>query len=84
MQNDDIVVKPGHYERWNIEPVTFIMLNDMEFWRGNIIKYAARAGFKQYGDLSSAHSEIIDLQKVIRYAEMRINQLQQKEITDAR
>lgn len=84
MQNDDIVVKPGHYERWNIEPVTFIMLNDMEFWRGNIIKYASRAGFKQYGDLSSAHSEIIDLQKVIRYAEMRINQLQQKEITDAR
>jgi hypothetical protein len=84
MQNDDIVVKPGHYERWNIEPVTFIMLNDMEFWRGNIIKYASRAGFKQYGDLSSAHSEIIDLQKVIRYAHMRINQLQQKEITDAR
>jgi hypothetical protein len=34
--------------------------------------------------LSSEDSEIIDLQKVIRYAEMRINQLQQKEITDAR
>lgn len=85
MSNDEnIVVKPSHYERWNIEPVTFIMVNDMEFWRGNIIKYASRAGFKQYGELSSADSEMIDLQKVIRYAEMRINQLQQKEITDAR
>ena len=82
MNDDNIVVKPSHYERWNIEPVTFIMTNDMEFWRGNIIKYVARAGFKQYGDLSSAHSEIIDLQKSIRYAEMRINQLQQKEITE--
>lgn len=83
MSNDDnIVVKPSHYERWNIEPVTFIMINDMEFWRGNIVKYVARAGFKQYGDLSSAHSEVIDLQKAIRYCEMRINQLQQKEITE--
>ena len=82
MDIDKIVVKPSHYERWDIEPVTFIMINAMEFWRGNIIKYATRAGFKQYGDLSSAHSEIIDLQKVIRYAEMRINQLQEKEITE--
>ena len=78
----DQVVKPHHYERWNIEPVTFIMTNDMEFWRGNVIKYASRAGFKQYGDLSLADSEVVDLQKVIRYCEMRINQLQQKEITE--
>jgi len=84
MTKEDIIVKPSHYERWSIEPVTFIMLNGMEFWRGNIIKYASRAGFKQYGELSSEDSEIIDLQKVIRYAEMRINQLQQKEITHAR
>ncbi len=82
MQPDNIVVKPSHYERWNIEPVTFIMINDMEFWRGNIIKYVARAGFKQYGELSSADSEMIDLQKVIRYAEMRINQLEGKEAND--
>ena len=37
---NDQVVHPKHYERWAIEPVTFIMLNnDFEFWRGNVIKY---------------------------------------------
>jgi hypothetical protein len=87
MDTDKIVVKPSHYERWDIEPVTFIMINNMEFWRGNIIKYAARAGYKDYVGLNTKpeeviNSEIIDLQKVIRYAEMRINQLQEKEITD--
>jgi len=87
MDTDKIVVKPSHYERWDIEPVTFIMINNMEFWRGNIIKYAARAGYKDYVGLNTSrseviNSEIIDLQKVIRYAEMRINQLQEKDITE--
>jgi len=50
----------------------------MEFWRGNIIKYASRAGFKDYPDADPVESEITDLRKVIRYAEMRINQLQGK------
>ncbi len=40
----DKVYRPAHYARWKIEPITFIMLNDMEYWRGAICKYAARAG----------------------------------------
>jgi hypothetical protein len=71
----DDVDNPTHYTRWKIEPVTFVMRNGMEFWRGNIIKYASRAGFKAYGDQGPIQSEINDLRKVIRYAEMRINQL---------
>jgi hypothetical protein len=72
----DQVVKPEHYERWEIEPVTFIMLNNMDFWRGNVIKYVARAGFKD--------DEIQDLEKAKRYIDMRINQLEGKQITDER
>jgi hypothetical protein len=72
----DQVVKPEHYERWEIEPVTFIMLNNMDFWRGNVIKYVARAGFKD--------SEIQDLEKAKRYIDMRINQLEGRQITDER
>ena len=49
------------------------MENRMEFWRGNVIKYVARAGFK--GD------EIQDLEKAIRYLEMRINELSGAPIT---
>lgn len=75
MDKDDIVQEPSHYTRWVIEPITFIMRNSFEFWRGNICKYASRAGFKAYPDKTMLESEIIDLEKVIRYAEMRINEL---------
>ena len=71
----DQVVKPSHYTQYEIEPITFIMLNELEFWRGNIIKYAARAGSKSYDGMDATQSEITDLEKVRRYAEMRINQL---------
>lgn len=72
---NDIIVKPKHYARWKIEPITFIMRNGFEFWRGNIVKYASRAGFKTYEGMTPEESEITDLEKVKRYADMRINQI---------
>lgn len=78
--SDDKVNKPNHYVRWAIEPITFIMRNKMEFWRGNLIKYSCRAGYKTYDGLDAVQSEITDLEKVRRYAEMRINELKGEEI----
>ena len=75
----DIVNEPKHYARWVIEPITYIMRNDFEFWRGNIVKYASRAGYKMYEGKTQVESEIIDLEKVIRYSQMRINQLNGEE-----
>ena len=72
---ENVIKSPPHYSRWKIEPITYIMRNGMEFWRGNIVKYASRAGFKKYAEMNEKESEITDLKKVIRYAEMRINQL---------
>jgi len=72
---DDKVRQPSHYAKWPIEPITFVMRNKMEFWRGNLIKYAARAGHKKYDNMSETESEIVDLEKVRRYAEIRIRQL---------
>tara|TARA_R100000773_G_scaffold39581_1_gene35107 strand:- start:533 stop:841 length:309 start_codon:yes stop_codon:yes gene_type:complete len=69
----DIVKKPPYYERWNIEPITFIMKNDMPFWMGNVIKYVVRAGAKENTD------EVTDLEKAKRYIDMRINQLEGRE-----
>ena len=69
----DSVHRPEHYTRWKIEPVTFLMRNDCEFWRANIVKYAMRAGYKIQPDLTKRESEIDDLEKAIRYCEMRIN-----------
>ena len=71
----DVVHDPSHYSRWKIEPITYIMRNGFEFWRGNIIKYASRAGFKMYEGKTEVESEIVDLEKVQRYCQMRINQL---------
>lgn len=71
----DIIKNPSHYSHWDIEPITYIMANGMEFWRGNIIKYASRAGFKSYDGMDLCDSEIADLKKVIRYAEIRIEEL---------
>ena len=71
--SDKEVISPDHYTVWKMEPITFIMENRMEFWRGNVIKYVARAGFKG--------SEVQDLEKAIRYLEMRINELSGAPIT---
>jgi len=38
---DEEVINPQHYSNYRIEPAEYIMLNGMEFWRGNIIKYAS-------------------------------------------
>ena len=75
----DIVNEPKHYARWIIEPITYIMRNGFEFWRGNIIKYASRAGYKLYEGKTQVESEIIDLEKAERYCRMRINQLEGKD-----
>tara|TARA_R110000796_G_scaffold147505_3_gene264263 strand:- start:80 stop:253 length:174 start_codon:yes stop_codon:yes gene_type:complete len=56
------------------------MRNHLPFHVGNIIKYAVRAGFKVYNGMEGVESEITDLQKVIRYAEMRINQISDEKI----
>jgi hypothetical protein len=72
----DVVVEPKHYSRWSIQPLTFIMANGFEFWRGNIIKYACRAGFKQYDGKDEKQSEITDLKKVIQYATKRIEEIE--------
>ncbi|MGL5963973.1 MAG: DUF3310 domain-containing protein, partial [Fusobacteriaceae bacterium] len=56
-------VKNGgtHYQSSGIEPINFIMSNKLDFCRGNIIKYAFRAGKKQ-GEATA------DITKIIHYA----------------
>lgn len=76
MDTKDHVNKPDHYTRYVIEPIEFIMHNGLPFHVGNIIKYAVRAGYKSYPDMSDVEAEITDLHKVMRYAQMRINQLE--------
>jgi len=71
---------PSHYSRWKVQPITFILENDVEFWRGNIIKYAMRAGYKHRNGLKDWESEIEDLEKIRRYAELRINHIKGEDL----
>lgn len=65
--NADAVVNPPHYTKWQIEPINFIMRNNMPFWMGNVVKYCMRADDK---------NGVEDLRKAIRYIEFRIRQLE--------
>ena len=75
----DPIDSPPHYAVHAIEPIDFIMGNDLPFWKGNIVKYVMRAGYKVYDNQTPDESQITDLLKVIRYAEMQINYLEGRE-----
>ena len=70
---EEIVIEPDHYARWAIEPIEFILRNEMDFASGNAVKYITRAGYKLYPGQTQEESEVTDLKKAMRYLEMRIN-----------
>ncbi len=39
---NDPVNRPAHYTQWFQEPLTFIILNNIPFAEGNVIKYVMR------------------------------------------
>lgn len=57
----------GHYKSMKIQPIEFVLANDLGFCEGNIIKYTCR--YKQKGGIE-------DLKKVIHYAQLLIAQLE--------
>lgn len=58
------VKRPSHYTQWKaIEPITFLILNNIPFAEGNVIKYVLRW---------RAKNGIEDLEKAKRYIDMMI------------
>ena len=85
------VSHPSHYNTNN--PKIYVETNDglkevsiecidvirnMPLWKGNIIKYAWRAGLKEEVGKSIIDKEIEDLEKIKAYANDRIKQLELK------
>jgi Protein of unknwon function (DUF3310) len=58
-----VVYKPHHYAKYKVEPITFIMENDLPYAVGNVIKYVMR-----YRDKNGLE----DLKKARRYIDMII------------
>ena len=59
----DIQEGGGHYKKLKIQPIEYIHANGLDFFQGNIIKYATR-----HHDKNGAE----DLRKVIHYAQLAL------------
>lgn len=62
----------GHYKSMKIQPIEFVLANELGFCEGNIIKYTCR--YKQKGGVE-------DLKKVIHYAQLLIAQIEKEDKT---
>lgn len=70
----DKTVGGSHY-LGTIQPIHFIMANDMDFIQGNIIKYASRA--KKKGAFKT------DVEKIIHYASLWLEAYERGEVEAA-
>ncbi len=47
-ETEDIINKPKHYTKWGIEPIDYIMSNNMDFCEWACIKYITRYKYKNW------------------------------------
>ena len=69
---DESVIIPSYYNKENMSVIDIIDEYDLNFNKGNIIKYILRSGKK------SKDTEIQDLQKAMRYCQMEIERLNKR------
>ena len=51
--NPDNIKNPKYYSKWKIEPVQFMLENEIPYVEGNVIKYVMRWKYK--GGLEDLH-----------------------------
>jgi hypothetical protein len=61
------VIKPTHYKAGKGDVIEFLQNHEVNFSRGNVVKYVVRAGKKDPG------TELEDLLKAREYLEREIN-----------
>ena len=72
----EMVNHPSHYNDGKIEVIDFIEDKQLNFHRGNAVKYIARAGKKDKA------KEVEDLKKAQWYIEREIKKLEQNNDTN--
>lgn len=60
-------IRPSHYQTGSIEPIDFILSNNLGFCEGNVIKYVSRWKYK---------NGIEDLKKAMTYLEFLIDSIE--------
>ena len=66
----DNITNPSHYTKGEIEPIDFIISQDMNFCIGNAVKYLARYRWKHEGE-----GQIQDLRKAIQNSQKQIDSM---------
>lgn len=69
---DESVIIPSYYNKESMSVIDIIDEYELNFNKGNIIKYILRSGKK------SKDTEIQDLQKAMRYCQMEIERLNKR------
>ena len=69
MNTNDTVIKPPYYNKASMSVSDIVDEYELNFNKGNIIKYVLRSGKK------SKDTEIQDLEKAIRYCEIEIERI---------
>jgi hypothetical protein len=76
----DSVKKPAHYFRYKIEPITFIMQNDVPYAEANAIKYLMRWRYKH----PDKEGQIQDLLKAKQYIDLLIEKETHEDVMQLR
>ena len=69
---DESVIIPSYYNKENMSVSDIVDEYELNFNKGNIIKYVLRSGKK------NKDTEIQDLQKAMRYCQMEIERLNKR------
>lgn len=75
MASESVII-PSYYNKASMSVIDIIDEYELNFNKGNIIKYILRSGKK------SKDTEIQDLQKAIRYCQMEIECIQKRELNN--
>jgi hypothetical protein len=73
----DKVNSPDHYKSINngFEVIDIIEFFDLNFHRGNVLKYLLRSGKKTEAGYADAEKEIEDLEKAIWYLKREVKRI---------
>ncbi len=87
MENSQIeqrVNHPSYYTYGKIETIDFINDKDLNFNRGQVIKYTVRAGLKHENGMTDAQKELEDLKKAKFYLSWEIKKVGDKVAKEAK
>ena len=69
MESDNNAITPSYYNKSSMSVCDIIDEYELDFYKGNIIKYVLRSGKK------NKDTEIQDLEKAIQYCKFEIDRL---------